>query len=203
MIAKRGFGFPVGVSESNTPHEQTSDAMKWLMTWINFKKDYVKRPTVIFDIDDTLVTGETLIDAVVNVFTMCQKNRVSCHIVTARPESERNRMLTLTMLDNLGIKGFKEMYMMPPTRHRVTRGEIAEFKRSARERVAKRYSIVANIGDMWTDFIPHPFPREVASLSRISSATVTVFFLPWEDCPCVKLCERVRQNVESQNHVHT
>ena len=128
-----------------------------------------KKPAVVFDIDDTLlssyacskpqnfapgaiagcvVTGnQTKIKSTIALYKYAQKKKVPVFVITARPEAIRPQ--TLTELNKMGIKGYKGLSLKPAT---YTDPSQVGYKSGERKKIqAKGYTIVANLGDQKTD----------------------------------------------------
>ena len=74
-------------------------------------------------------------------------------ILTARMEGHDNRKETKVLLKKIGVDIYEALYMMP-----VHVKDIIEYKKIARQDVAKRHNIIASVGDMWWDIIDYPMP---------------------------------------------
>ena len=156
--------------------------LDWLMQWLKYERRGRSFGVVVFDIDDTLVTGDSKEKALptLKIYKLCQELGFACAIVTARPERDNNRELTIQMLHRVGVKDWESLYMMPPDVP-ITSGGISTYKRVCRDKIAKRHPIIANIGDMWTDLMVSPFPADAHFIARLPNDACCILFPPRSD----------------------
>lgn len=166
--------------------DRISHAVDWLSYWLKFKSLCGETGTVIFDIDDTLVTlvdnKEKIIPAMGRLYKLCHNLGFPTNIITARPESKANRQETERMLKKNGIFGYEAMYMMPSNME-TTFESVSLYKYTARMDVATRHTILANCGDMWSDHCK--FPTSTTDMNERDVDECAVFFL--HAFPCLKL----------------
>jgi predicted secreted acid phosphatase len=133
-------------------------------------RNKVKKPAVVFDIDDTLlssydcakpdnfgrgpiaictVNGKlTKIKQTVALFKYALKKKVAVFLITARPENLRPQ--TLQHLKTAGLTGYKGLSLRPQNDPNTT--TQVPYKSGERKKIqAKGYTIVANLGDQKTD----------------------------------------------------
>lgn len=147
----------------------------------------------MFDIDDTLVDSEERrIVPICNIFKRAKALGFVCALVTARPAVRGNKERTEWMLIENGLDGWESLYLMPRT-YSTTADGISTYKRRARDDIRTRHTIVANIGDMWTDHILHPLQKRHAPLRNMKVTDCCVLFPPKSDGEvCIKLVGRTR-----------
>ena len=156
-----------------------------MIYWLNFKKMCQQKGCVIFDIDDTLVDDkEKQIWNIIRVYKHCLKLDFAVNIITARPESKINRKLTEEMLHSKGIEDYEALYMMPDNLDK-TFNSMSQYKFLARKHVASRHTILANIGDMWSDHLK--YPTKVKELDELDVGMCAIFFCPGTTYPSLKL----------------
>ena len=161
------------------------EMVEWATAWCVFHSQIVTRPTVVFDIDQTLVTAYNKpIKEICDFYKWCRQNEIDCHIITARGESARNRAETMRALKTHGIVGFKSLFMMDSGDEAVTFESVARYKRKARATVSQRYAILANFGDQWSDMGSKTQLAALGGLQKDARAT-GIFFV--SDYPCLKL----------------
>jgi predicted secreted acid phosphatase len=130
----------------------------------------VKKPAIVFDIDDTLlsayncakpdnfqrgpiavcvVTGkQTKIKQTVALYKYAQKKKVAVFLITARPENLRTQ--TIGHLKAAGLTGYKGLSLRP-TNDPNTSTQVP-YKSGERKKIqGKGYTIVANLGDQKSD----------------------------------------------------
>ena len=104
--------------------------------------------TVIFDIDDTLLSkhGER-IEPVVGLYNNVKELGYNIAIITARTKEKSVRDWTTKQLHSAGITGYMDIYYRPELDT-----NIKSFKEAAREDLLNRgYMAVMSVGDMWWD----------------------------------------------------
>jgi predicted secreted acid phosphatase len=133
-------------------------------------KNKVKKPAVVFDIDDTLLSAydcakpsnfdrgaiagcvvngnQTKIKQTVALFKYALKKKVAVFLITGRPEVIRPQ--TLTHLKNAGLTGYKGLALRPADD--PNKSTQVPYKSGERKKIQdKGYTIVANLGDQKTD----------------------------------------------------
>tara|TARA_B100001741_G_scaffold178960_1_gene147426 strand:- start:950 stop:1525 length:576 start_codon:yes stop_codon:yes gene_type:complete len=179
------YKFVFALVEGDDKDERIANAVQWMMYWLRFKSLCNQTGCVVFDIDDTLVDNkEKPIPSMIKLYKLCISLGFIVNIVTARPESPKNRKETARMLDDRGITDYEALYMMPANLN-TTASIISTYKSNARADIAQRHEILANCGDMWTDHIKYP-----TSLKEFQDRNVeetAVFFIPGQSFPCLKL----------------
>ena len=154
--------------------EKRINACKWLITWLNFQKVMGRKGCVIFDIDQTLIDeDENPLEPIVDVLQLTLRLKFIPIIITARPDFSENVEYTTQLLKALDLK-YERLFMMP---HKIdpTYETISTYKRSARNVVAKEFDIIANIGDMWTDFVQFPLEKNKFLINRDRDACAIFF----------------------------
>jgi predicted secreted acid phosphatase len=140
------------------------DLAKWAKKYLSCVVPMVKKPAVVFDIDGTLLKGESerlskRNPAVAAVYEWCTKHEIDCFIVTARMETLPGVKMPVNVktktereLIKLGFTRYKEVFMFPESVAKRCRNDPAPFKRSVRNHIRSMgYQIILNLGDMWTD----------------------------------------------------
>lgn len=111
------------------------------------KKDHLNTPLVIFDIDGTLVNfvSEEGIEPTIDFLHEVQKIGYSIVLLTGRIESMKTE--TIKLLNKLGVKNYDQIIFRSNNTN-----NIGDYKLNERKKLATKYSIVANVGDMIHDF---------------------------------------------------
>lgn len=179
------YPFPFAKIDYNDNKDKINSSSNWMQYWLKFKKRSGAEGSVIFDIDDTLIDkNEKKIMSVINIYKLCTELGFVVNIITARPESQKNRQETKKMLTEKGIVNFEAMYMMPSS-IKPTLKSISLYKHQARADVASRHDILANIGDMWSDHFK--FPQNIKELQERDINECAIFFIPGQSYPNLKL----------------
>lgn len=107
----------------------------------------LKIPIVIFDIDGTLVDyySQESIDPVVDFYKQVLKMGFHTVILTARLKDMKKS--TVKLLNKIGIKKYDDIIFRD---HWMD--SFGKYKLDQRKKLATTYDIVANVGDMITDF---------------------------------------------------
>ena len=154
--------------------EKRVSACDWLSSWLKFQKMMGRKGCVIFDIDQTLIDEEeNPLQPVVNILHLTLHLNFIPIIITARPDFSENVQYTTQLLKSIGLK-YERLFMMPHTLQ-PTLESISNYKRSARNVVAKEFDILANIGDMWTDFVIFPLEKNKFIVDRDKSECAIFF----------------------------
>ena len=182
--------FPAALVRGNSADAQVEFALRWLETWLNFKQSCDETGTVIFDIDDTLITYQDKAKRPKRLpaASLYQKCAGKFHriIITARPDVDNNREETARVLEDLDIRDWDALEMMPykdfemiRTNSPETMNEIiAKFKWSRRDEIAKTSPIIANVGNAWTDLVRFPLTPDLRFIWTASEQIPCVFFPP-------------------------
>jgi predicted secreted acid phosphatase len=112
------------------------------------KTNLPDKPTLILDIDDTIIDskGEINYD-VLNTYNIAKSNNINIFIITARPDNSKTIEYTYNQMENIGIKDIK-IFFMP-----YYYNDIALYKHNIRKLLTKLgYNIIAAVGDMYWDF---------------------------------------------------
>lgn len=154
--------------------EKRITACNWMSSWLKFQNMIGRKGCVIFDIDQTLIDeNEDPLEPIVNVLHLTLQLNFIPIFITARPNFLENIKYTTFLLKSLGFK-YERLFMMPHTIH-PTLESISAYKRSARNLVAKQFDILANIGDMWTDFVQFPLEKNKFIIDRDKSECAIFF----------------------------
>ena len=180
--------FPAAIVKANSRDAEVNFALEWLSMWLKYKEFCGESGTVIFDIDDTLLTYENKQKRAMrlpaaNIYDSC-KGRFKLVIITARPEMDDNRQKTIETLHALRITDWVRSEMMPALEYGLVHTLspekateiIAKFKRSKRDIIAKEGPIIANIGNMWTDLVDYPLTEELSFIWTIPDQKPCVLF---------------------------
>ena len=131
---------------------------------------------VIFDIDQTLIDeNEERIESTCSVFELTEALGYLPMMITARPDTPENKMHTVNFLKKHKLSYFDRLYMMP-NHIQPTTETVSNYKRLARNTVAQKYTILANIGDMWTDFMEFPLQAKKSIFTNRKIEESAIFF---------------------------
>lgn len=173
----------------------------WSILYLSLVTCMMNKPAVVFDIDGTLLKGDTERSstrnpAVAAIYDHCQKLKITCFFVTARMKTMKGLSgsvdmtnKTLRELVKLGFTNYKELFMFEEKRGARTGYDPAPYKRSVRAKLRKEgYNIVMNIGDMITDHTVEEkdHPQLVQMIKRLSPKAYSIF--PSID-PCARCFE--------------
>lgn len=180
------FDFPLSSCSATDAENQRKDACNWAKGWIHLKSYSTEKPAAVFDIDATLLHRTEILPSVVDLFNFCQKQDITCFIVTARPEIGRNE--TEELLKKLGIQGYRNAYFMKFDENtHITSSYVASSKLHWREKILNRgYTIILNTGDAWTD---HDMPINTRKMKEQFSNDVTIIFITTDGVLHLKLPE--------------
>ena len=167
--------------EADDDSQKRQLATNWMQSWLSFRlKDTsdAKPPAAVFDIDDTLVDrNERRIPSLTQIYQWCTNNNITCFVVTARPESTTNRMVTSAMLAQHDIIP-KHLYMMPHTTSLPLAVDVSSFKYTCRDEIVQHYNLLANFGDMWWDIVRLPVTRAHSVLHERDERECAILFPP-------------------------
>jgi hypothetical protein len=104
--------------------------------------------SIIFDIDDTLITNDgKCIAPVVMLYNFSKMLGIIPVIITARPNNVLTNIYTMKQLSDCGITGYNSLYLRPEGQD-----DVYEYKLSARKNVKERgMETVMSVGDMLWD----------------------------------------------------
>lgn len=113
---------------------------------------------LVFDIDHTLLHSNRRLKSqrrnkpIVALYDQAVAAGYHVYLVTARPDTETNNLLTLQELQRDGITLFTGLYMLPAAKP-STLAAVGKYKSSARQQIMKHTGrrILLTVGDMWTD----------------------------------------------------
>ena len=144
--------------------QRSPDISSWAKNYLSCIVPLMKRPAVVFDIDGTLLKGESektskKNPAVAAIYDWCIKHNIDCFVVTARMETLPGIKAPINMrnktereLVRLGFDKYKKLFMFNETMAQRHRNDPAPFKRKVRHSLRENgYQIILNVGDMWTD----------------------------------------------------
>lgn len=138
-------------ASGRNPRIQRMQLMEYLDDYLEHCRRNSVSGALVWDIDDTLVENGRYEDYLIPETVAKYKKYETIfptYIITARPASARFE--TLQMLRKNGIKGYQQLFLLPPSMERDP-GEWKFRKRCAIERMNKR--ILATIGDQAWDAI--------------------------------------------------
>lgn len=116
--------------------------------WCEFAAPLAARaPCVIFDVDGTLLDGAAPIREMVDLAAWCASRGIAVVVVTAR--LRRHQRETERQLGEVGVRASKGYFCEAAL---SSFAEVARYKRACRERVARRHTVLASVGDQWSDF---------------------------------------------------
>lgn len=129
--------------------------------------------SIVFDIDETLLfpdkrlKRQRLNTPLVRLYRKVIKAGFQVFLVTARPDTGDNTLLTLKELKRDGIDLYTGLYMLPHGRSRSAKS-VGTFKHETRLAIAKRTKrkILLTVGDQWTDVMPVHSKRSIESLDQ-------------------------------------
>ena len=125
-------------------------------------KDKVNNPTIILDIDETILQnrcwrcGNDLrevkkISPIFNLYQWCIKSGIKVFFVTARQTDGES--ITINQLKNIGIKKYNGLFLRNKN-YKPTQNDISIQKFNIRKQIYKSgNSILANIGDQPHDLV--------------------------------------------------
>ena len=150
------------------------------MTWLSLEAEGGKQGIVVFDIDDTLFNREKRLPTAA-IYKKCSDLGFSCAIITARSNTPGARSFTVDELHKHGITDWEVLHLMPPRKdRRVTGEDIACYKRAKRDEIARKHTIIANIGNMWTDLLSFPLQhRDFDFIWKVPSQSCCILFPPF------------------------
>ena len=103
----------------------------------------IKNPTVVFDIDNTLINNDgSLITPIFQVYRYALGRGFMTAIITAR--SVNGLSYTINQLENMGIHGYSQLYMRQPTNMNIKTMKL----QSRKSLYDKGYLVIMSIGDM-------------------------------------------------------
>lgn len=148
------------------------------------------RSAVVFDIDETILINDPKIDAcyharpnhgIMKLYRLCLRLQIAVYFVTARRLSDDNYEWTTKQLQCIGAGKYAELHMCPES-YRVSPAKISDFKKRARDRIARKSGreIVLNTGDQWTDTMQFKSNREVRAFDEKDRKSYWLF-APVED----------------------
>lgn len=157
---------------------ELAHAVDWCERWIRLKTECsTHRLAAIFDIDSTLVDKDgKRIEEVCGLFDACHNMRVTPFLVTAR--SEAGRSYTEAQMNELGITGFKRLYMHPvlPEGHRCDVVSAGREKNEAHNNIERHgYRICLNVGDAKHDHFHANTPVVMHQKAALSSNKIYTF----------------------------
>jgi len=125
-----------------------------------------KNPTLAaaFDFDDTVIqtSTQTVIRPMVDFWIWLKEHRFEIFIITARPDTDKNRLLTHKQFAQLGLDHMIDgCFMMNPD-SKVTSESIASFKHECRHKIAKTKLVLFMAGDQFYDLLL--LPKQLNSL---------------------------------------
>jgi len=150
--------YTYNLNQINNYKKISSDAMQ---TISNIKNN-VKNPSIILDIDETIIQnrcwrcGNNLrevkkIYPIFNLYNWCIHNGINVFFVTARDIDGKN--ITMKQLKNIGVKKYSGLYLRNKN-YKPTQNDISIQKFTIRKNIYKSgNSIIVNIGDQPHDLM--------------------------------------------------
>ena len=160
---------PAAVSE-------VADSATWCIEYMALRASCAprvrgQRLAAVFDIDDTLVRHDARVEEVCDIYEQCKILRITPFIITAR--SEKGRGYTEEQMQNIGITGYKRLFMHP-THERRDMDNAGRIKARHRDDIASHgFVVVFNAGDAVGDHF-HPPPHCTTVLRASDRAIVFV-----------------------------
>ncbi len=141
--------------------EKMSSISEVLLSYIPYleeeiKKPHPKPPLVIFDVDDTLLDTSKIskkfplfdgIEPSISFYQYVKDLGYHTIILTARNEMKRD--ITINNLERYKVIDYDEIILRGKEDHTFSFGK---YKLNKRNKLAEKYTIVANVGDQSTDF---------------------------------------------------
>jgi len=125
-----------------------------------------------------LTAQASAIEPTLGLFNAARSKKVAIFFITGREEDAELRAATTDNLLKVGYFGWSELIMRasPACRNNDTTG----YKRCERKALAaKGYTIIANIGDQWSDLDPDPVDKSKGSYAeRIFKVPNPFYFIP-------------------------
>jgi predicted secreted acid phosphatase len=120
------------------------------------KRQFVKPPMIIFDIDDTLLDTNKflkkfpMMDGIEPSITFLQyAQSIGYHIVILSARKEEKREQTIENLKKVGVKDYDQLILRSEVDLKNT---ISNYKLIKRKELNSMYTIIANVGDQISDF---------------------------------------------------
>jgi hypothetical protein len=163
--------------------------MRWLSMWLDYHTLERNHGCVIWDIDGTLIDEQTdtIIMSSKQVFCENESRKIRNIVLTARPETKENRMLTENMLKKNEFSFYDKLIMMPKNII-PTQETVSKFKEEERKKISKTCRVLAYVGDHLTD--GWSFPPKEYCLKKRSDEEGAVGFIPDQDGVFVKLARQ-------------
>ena len=107
---------------------------------------------IVFDIDDTLIfwKNSKINKPLKKIYDLALKRGIAIFIITARLENHTNINYTINQLKNKGFGNYNRLYLMPYKY--LQERKVGLYKYNVRNLINKKYKIICNFGDQWTDF---------------------------------------------------
>jgi hypothetical protein len=185
MFKPEEYGYVFTNVEAEDDLEKIKTVSKWTIDWLEFQKICQQKGSVVFDIDHTLIDkNENIIQPVFEIYKKCSSFGFAVNIVTARPKSKINFYATKLLLNRLGVSKYEKLYMMPSSID-ATFENVSSYKLDARNQIATRHKLLANIGDQWSDL--SKFPSVDLNIYERDLNECVVCFFPQDAHPSIKL----------------
>lgn len=147
---------------------------------------------IIFDIDDTLITNGRPIQHTVDLMKDLSRMGITVFVITARMKGRSYEERTVRQMSDIGLTPdtYTKLFMMPKERYmKQSMEEVSKYKYDCRKKIRRKYFIVANIGDMFSDHFRLPCNDRLYLISRCKSQYV-IFINPIEKNACLKMVEK-------------
>jgi predicted secreted acid phosphatase len=110
--------------------------------------DLPDNPTIVFDIDDTLIDKQgNCIEPVMMLYNYAKKKGLTIVIITARVATVTNINKTKYQLTSCGIYDYKAMYFRP-----INKDDLWKYKLlSRKDLLNKGLNVIMSVGDMIWD----------------------------------------------------
>lgn len=116
------------------------------------------------------------IEPTLKFFNNVRERNIAIFFITGRPDTPMERSATTENLTKVGYFGWQELVM----RKLGTGCSVMEYKTAARAAISKQgYTIIANVGDQWSDLDKDPADPEKGAFSeRIFKIPNPFYFIP-------------------------
>lgn len=153
-----GRGIPISIGLQNSVEQNRQCAAAWGTDWLSLHAAATARPAVVFDIDSTLVVGDTPIPSMCQLYQRAAELGVAVFVITAR--SSKGKKDALDDLSRLGLPAPRHLFTHPSHQPLECARDAALQKSIARSRIAdKGYAVVLNVGDAVGDHVANPADR--------------------------------------------
>ena len=169
--------------------KQHEKCMRWLSMWLDYNVLEKEYGCVVWDIDGTLVNEQTDKPLLPSKEVFCEnkKRNIRNIVLTARPETSVNRLLTEKMMKQNGFLYYDKLIMMPEN-IAPTEENVSKFKEKVRKKISNKCKVLAYVGDHLTD--GWSFPPKEYCLKKRKDEEGAIGFIPDQTGVFVKLARK-------------